>query len=603
MTPEPWTGTGRAKPGSPRVQGDVVRTLLRRRRALAHLPRVSRGRLSLDLEGGSEPRGADPQHDAVEADPRGAAGLPRHRARPAGPDLPRRALRRVQGDSHGDAGRPRAPAAVRAAALRGLAHARGGSVRLRSRRRPRHARRPRAEDPGPRDRHRHRRQGPPAARRPARARAVGARPHRREARVRRGQGARALGRGAGADRRRARAHGRQHRQHPRGEGRRREDGREAHRPVRRRRRDLREPHAGGRQAARDPGRQQEAGAPLARAGHRESSRRLSLRPGDVPARGAGLAQAPQPLDGDGVRAAHQGAAGGDGGGERHAGPPPGDRGRRARLAGEDSRGPSRRARLGRRVSPARRHLPWGGGVPSGAGLRLPRRRRAARVPRAPARGPRRETDRRMGARPGPPGAARGRQRARRLSPQRRARHLQARRDLRRGVRGVPADAAAADGGARRPPRARARRASQVGRAVLGARRGGSDGARAAGDLRRRGASARRGAGDDGAPRHPCRSRAARGVRQGARSQPRQPHARDLPPRGRGVHDRVPEAARAHPLREAEAAGDPPHEDRLLDGRRRPHGARPPPRAAREDPRAPEPRQAEGHVRRHAARGS
>src|SRR5207247_1069348 len=77
----------------------------------------------------------------------------------------------------------------------------------------------------------------------------------------------------------------------------------------------------------------------------------------------------------------------------------------------------------------------------------------------------------------------------------------------------------------------------------------------------------------GAPRHPRRSRAPRGVREGARAEPRQPHAGDLAAGRRGVHDRVAEAARPHPLREARAARAPPHEDRLLDRRRRPDRAR------------------------------
>ena len=56
---------------------DSVPELLRRRRSLAPLPRLPRGRLPLDLQGRAEPRRADPQHHAVEADPRGAAGLSR----------------------------------------------------------------------------------------------------------------------------------------------------------------------------------------------------------------------------------------------------------------------------------------------------------------------------------------------------------------------------------------------------------------------------------------------------------------------------------------------------------------------------------------------
>ncbi len=85
---------------------------------------------------------------------------------------------------------------------------------------------------GPRDRRGERRQGPAAAGGSAGARAVGARPHGRARDVRRGQGARALGRRARADRRRAGADGRFHRQHPRRQGRGREDRSEAGQPVR-----------------------------------------------------------------------------------------------------------------------------------------------------------------------------------------------------------------------------------------------------------------------------------------------------------------------------------------------------------------------------------
>ena len=73
--------------------------------------------------------------------------------------------------------------------------------------------------------------------------------------------------------------------------------------------------------------------------------------------------------------------------------------------------------------------------------------------------------------------------------------------------------------------------------------------------------------------------------------------------GERVHDRLAQAARADPLREAEAAADPENEDRLLDRRRRADRAGARASAPGEDPRAPEPREAQGHVRRHACPGS
>src|SRR6185503_20277830 len=76
-------------------------TPLRHGRPLPPLPRLPRGRIPVDVQGGAEPRGADPEHHAVEADPRGAAGLPGHRVGSARPDVPRRALVRLQGDAHG----------------------------------------------------------------------------------------------------------------------------------------------------------------------------------------------------------------------------------------------------------------------------------------------------------------------------------------------------------------------------------------------------------------------------------------------------------------------------------------------------------------------
>src|SRR5262245_65852862 len=99
--------------GSATRVGNSNETPLYRRRTLASLPGLPRGRLSLDLAWGAEPRRADPQHDVVEADPRGAARLSGDRVGSAGADVSRRAFGRLQGDAHVDAGRPGAPAALR----------------------------------------------------------------------------------------------------------------------------------------------------------------------------------------------------------------------------------------------------------------------------------------------------------------------------------------------------------------------------------------------------------------------------------------------------------------------------------------------------------
>ena len=66
--------------------------------------------------------------------------------------------------------------------------------------------------------------------------------------------------------------------------------------------------------------------------------------------------------------------------------------------------------------------------------------------------------------------------------------------------------------------------------------------------------------------------AAGGVRQGAGARSRQPHPRDLRAGRRELHDLLAQAARPDPVREAEAAGLPAHQDRLLDRRRRAHRA-------------------------------
>src|SRR5262249_14424078 len=206
--------------------------------------------------------------------------------------------------------------------------------------------------------------------------------------------------------------------------------------------------------------------------------------------------------------------------------------------------------------------------------------------------PRRKAGDRVVAFPGRHPAASPRLGGRRLPPQFSAPHVQARA-------GLPGRAERVSPGGRCV--ARVRRARRVHLALLGARGRRAQDARALVDLRGDRAPARPGIGPHGAPRHPRRSRAARGVREGARARSRQPDPRDLSAGGRRVHDRLAQAARAGLVREAEAAADPEDEDWLLDGRRRADRAGARPSAPGEDPRAPEPREAQGHLRRHPAR--
>ena len=184
-------------------------------------------------------------------------------------------------------------------------------------------------------------------------------------------------------------------------------------------------------------------------------------------------------------------------------------------------------------------------------------------------------------------AARRGHRGRRVPAQPRAHQLQARG----GVRGA----------ARRGPRHRAAgHARQVDLGPVGdgaarARRGGAQG-----PLRGRRAAADRRARRDGASRHPGRPGPARRVLPRARGAPRADHEGDLRAGGRGVQHRLAEAARLHPVREAQAAGRQADQDRLLDRRRRARAARPRPRAARAHHRAPHAGQAQVDVRRRAA---
>ena len=214
---------------------------------------------------------------------------------PPGPDLPGGEVRRLQGDARPHARRSPEPDPVRQDALRGPAPAGARGAGLRGRRRARH--RGRAH-PRPADRAGagHLRQGHAPAREPARARLLDHRPRRGPGDLRRGGGEGQVGRRARADPRHPGPHGRLHRQHPgraRGGG---EDRGQADRPVRRRGASLREPLAGAGQAARDAGRQPQAGAALARAGHRQHAGADRGGSRDLPAPRAGLGPAARALD-------------------------------------------------------------------------------------------------------------------------------------------------------------------------------------------------------------------------------------------------------------------------------------------------------------------
>ena len=96
------------------------------------------------------------------------------------------------------------------------------------------------------------------------------------------------------------------------------------------------------------------------------------------------------------------------------------------------------------------------------------------------------------------------------------------------------------------------------------------------------AAADRRARAHGAPRHPGGPGPPRRVLTRARGASRADDARDLHAGGRGVQHRLAQAARPHPLREAQAAAGAAHQDRLLDRRGRARAAR---RSATSCPRA------------------
>ncbi len=181
----------------------------------------------------------------------------------------------------------------------------------------------------------------------------------------------------------------------------------------------------------------------------------------------------------------------------------------------------------------------------------------------------------------------------------------------RGHRGgrLPAEPGAhqlqARGGLRRAARPGAghRAARHAGPVDLGSV--GDAAARAAGGGPPRALPGRRAAADrraraHGAARHPGRPGPARRVLARARGAPRADDAGDLHAGGRGVQHRLAQAARPHPLREAQAAAGAADQDRLLDRRGRARAAGPRARAARAHRRAPHARQAQVHLRGLAA---
>ncbi len=110
-----------------------------------------------------------------------------------------------------------------------------------------------------------------------------------------------------------------------------------------------------------------------------------------------------------------------------------------------------------------------------------------------------------------------------------------------------------------------------------------------------------GAGAHGAGRGDHRSRPAGGHERRVRRHPGRPGEADLCPGRARVQHRVAEAAGADPLRRAGPAGHEAHADRLFDGCIGPGGAARAARGGGPDPGAPPGVEAEGHLRRRAAR--
>ena len=167
-----------------------------------------------DVEGRARQRRLRLRQHRPARHPGPPAGLPRGLVRPARPDVPPRAVRRVQGDPGADAGRPARPVPEGPRGRQGAPDPGLRDAGLRGRRRHRHdhpaarpARRPRDDD-----RHRRPRHAPARhAARPADDDAVRRREHDH---LRRREDRRAVRAAAGPDDRLQGAQGRPDRQHP-----------------------------------------------------------------------------------------------------------------------------------------------------------------------------------------------------------------------------------------------------------------------------------------------------------------------------------------------------------------------------------------------------
>src|SRR5664280_928289 len=110
-TEAPRVAAGASRGSRRREDADVHGTPDAARRQRAHLSRLLRAhqRAALDLEGRAGERGLRVLEHRPARLPGRATGLRRDRLRPAGPDLPARPVRRLQGDPTAHAGRPARP--------------------------------------------------------------------------------------------------------------------------------------------------------------------------------------------------------------------------------------------------------------------------------------------------------------------------------------------------------------------------------------------------------------------------------------------------------------------------------------------------------------
>ncbi len=225
------------------------------RRLRARLPRLLRIAAADDVPWRARQRRLRLREHRAARPPGPPARLPGRLLRPAGPHVPARAVRRVQGDPHEDAGRPARPVPQGPRSGQGVAHPRLRDARVRGGRRHRHDHEEARAEREPRDDDRHGRSRHAPARyaaHPPHDHAVRRREH---GHLRRRQDRRTVRPSARPDDRLQGAQGRPDRQHPGRPRRGREDRGEAHPRVRQPGRDVR-PHRRGhageaaRQAAR-----------------------------------------------------------------------------------------------------------------------------------------------------------------------------------------------------------------------------------------------------------------------------------------------------------------------------------------------------------------